>query len=295
MTKPESNIDIDTPDLTGKNVLVTGSTSGIGKKVAKSLGRLGADVYVHGRNKQRGQKVSESISSNVGVNSEFIRADFSNLNEVRSMSKRIDVDNLHYLINNAGGYFVDDMKAMGIEYTFAVNHIAPFVLTKTLLPKLESAEGSRVVNVASDAHRSIEKYNIEDVENNTNGWESYCRSKASNIMFTNELSDRLPEGIKTCSVHPGAIPGSKFMRNRLGPVSKVLKIAEYVPIPNVSSKSDGASRVIHSMFVDNCSGRYYVNKTPTTPSEIVLNQDNREQLWKISKKVSGIDEYVSGK
>jgi NAD(P)-dependent dehydrogenase (short-subunit alcohol dehydrogenase family) len=293
MAKPESKIDIDIPNLSEKNVLVTGSTSGIGKEVAMSLGRLGADVYVHGRNKERGQKVSESISSNVGVSSQFIRADFSNLNEVRSISKRIDVDNLHYLINNAGGYFVDDMKAMGVEYTFAVNHIAPFVLTKTLLPKLKSAESSRVVNVASDAHRAIKEYNIGEVKNDTNGWSSYCRSKASNIMFTNELSDKLPERTNICSVHPGSIPSSKFMRNRLGSVSKILKIAEYVPIPNVSSKSDGASRVIHSMFVDNCSSRYYVNKTPTTPSEIVLNEDNRRELWKISKEISGIDKYVS--
>lgn len=291
MEKAESQLDIRIPDLSGKNALVTGSTSGIGMEVAKSLGRMGANVYVHGRNKEKGEKIMEDISSNVGVESEFIQADFSNLNQVRGIPKQIDEDKIHYLVNNAGGYFVDDMKAMGIEYTFAVNHISPFVLTRNLLPKMESTDYARIVNVASEAHKAIDEFGFDAIYTEKNNWESYCRSKASNIMFTKELQEILPSNTDCCSVHPGTIPGSGFMRNRIGSVSKVLKIANHIPLPNVSTTAEGASRVLHSMFVEDCSGEYYVDKTPEPASKIVMNTDNRKKLWDVSEEIAGIQNY----
>lgn len=180
--------------MNGKICLVTGGTNGIGKSTALELARMGANVIIVGRNAQKTSPVVEEIRSATGnMKVDSLLADLSSQQDVRQLADefRSKYSQLHVLINNAGGFFMNRQISIdGIEMTFAVNHLAGFLLTNLLLDMIKTSGHTRIINVSSDAHSSgkIEFDNLQGERYYSP--RAYDNSKLANILFTTELARR---------------------------------------------------------------------------------------------------------
>ena len=182
--------------MAGETILVTGSTDGIGRATARELAERGCAVIVHGRDEQRAADAARQLATatgNPGVTP--VAGDFGSLAEVRAMAERVldACPRLDVLINNAGIAVRDrKLSADGYESTFAVNHLAPFLLTKLLLDRLRESAPARIVNVSSGAHSSG-RIDLDDLQmaRGFDGWAAYCNSKLANALFTCELARRV--------------------------------------------------------------------------------------------------------
>ena len=301
-SRPERGAGVDTVDMTGKTALVTGSTSGIGRETARSLARLGARVVVHGRNKKEGNGVVDSIREKDGGEAVFVGADFSTTEAVLSFADAVreEVDRLDLLLNNAGGLFSEPrLTEDGAEYTFAVNHLAPFVLTAELLTLLRDSDG-RVVVTSSNAHRRAEMRfdRLTDVEGYS-PFGAYCRSKLANVMFTREVDRRLRvdgASVTVNSFHPGAVPGSGFTRNTPLPVRLGARAVSALPDPVegllVTTVPEGAETQVYlaaSPDVADASGEHFVDLRPRVPSDEALDDEKARRLWELSRELTGTE------
>lgn len=202
--------------MRGKTCLITGANAGIGFETAAGLAERGARVLMVCRNPGKGEAARREILSRVpGAELELITADLATVGSVQSLAAEVDrsVDRLDVLISNAGRFsFRRETTGDGLEATFAVNHVAPFVLVNGLLGLLRRSAPSRVVVVASDAHFSgtIRFENLQ-TERRYSGWKAYTQSKLANVLFANELARRLPPAEVTVnSLHPGVV-GTKLL------------------------------------------------------------------------------------
>jgi retinol dehydrogenase-14 len=200
-----------------KTILITGSTDGIGRQAALELAALGSRVIVHGRNASRGRTVVEEIQTATGnQNVDLIIADLSSQKQVRQLAAEVlkRYDRLHVLVNNAG-VFMNERQVTedGLETTFAVNHLAPFLLTNLLLDLLKKSAPSRVVTVSSVVHTrgKIDFDNLQ-AEKRFGSYSAYALSKLANVLFTYQLA-RLLEGtgVTVNCLHPGVV-GTKLLR-----------------------------------------------------------------------------------
>jgi NAD(P)-dependent dehydrogenase (short-subunit alcohol dehydrogenase family) len=295
---PEEIAGVSDVDCTGQQALVTGSTSGIGRETALALGRLGADVVVHGRDGEAGAAVVEEIRES-GAEATFVEADFAEFDAVHELAVTVreQTDGLDLLVNNAGGLFRSGATTdAGIEYTFHVNHLSPYLLTTELLGHL--TEDARIVTTASDAHKgsSLDLFQVDGSEYYT-GFEAYGHSKLANILFATELARRLDATdsvVTSNSVHPGAIPGSSFGRFLPGPLSKAFQLLDAVP--GVTSVADGAAEILFvgvSPRTADISGRYFAGQETQTPSTAARDREDARRLWAESARLIGIDEPLS--
>ena len=262
-------------------MLVTGSTDGIGKAAAVELAKKGAAVIVHGRTEQKAEAARKEIaaaSDNPGV--EAVAGDFSSLSEVRRMAEamRAHYDRLDVLINNAGVVSKTRMEsADGYELTFAVNHLAPFLLTNLLLPLLKESAPTRIVVVSSMVHSGAD-LDLSDLqmERGYSAQAAYSRSKLANLLFSGALARRLSgSGVTVNALHPGVIS------------TKLL----HASFSGGSAPEDGAQTPVYlatSPDVANVSGRYFVNKTERAPSATAQDEELQERLWKISAELTGL-------
>lgn len=285
-------------DLSGTHALVTGSTSGIGREMALALGRLGTAVMVHGRDRAAGQAVVDELTA-LGRDAVFVQADFASVDAVRELAAAVRdwTDELDFLCNNAGGLFREgNLTEIGVEYTFHVNHLSPYLLTTELLSTL--SDEARVITTASDAHRgvTIDFDAVRSVDNHS-GFRAYQRSKLANIQFAAELArrlDRTERSITSNSFHPGAIPGSGFGRFLPGPLPQLLKTLRV--LPTVTSVAEGAATPVYlaaSPQVDDVSGRYFVNCEPKQPSSAARDRSAQRRLWKRSATLLDIDDPLA--
>jgi NAD(P)-dependent dehydrogenase (short-subunit alcohol dehydrogenase family) len=199
------------PDMSGKTILITGSTDGMGREVALRLGKLGAHMLIHGRNAKRGAKVVREITDS-GGSAQFYQADFASLDNVRIMAAAVlhDHPRLDVLVNNAGlgsGYSPTERRLSqdGYEMLMQVNYLAHYLLTDLLLPALKAAAPSRIINVASRAQGAI---NFGDLmlENNYSGRAAYHRSKLAEVMHTFYYADLLKgTGVTFNTLHPASM------------------------------------------------------------------------------------------
>lgn len=283
-------------DMSGRTVLVTGATSGIGRETALALGRLGARVLVHGRDRERGAAVVDALAS-VGAEASFHRADFASLEAVRGLADavRADCDGLDALVNNAGGYFTDArLTDAGVEYTFGVNHLAPFLLTNRLAPTLAAA-GGRVVVVSSEAHRagSLSFAGLRDVSG-YGGWDAYCRSKLANVLFARELARRYDAGPAN-SLHPGTVPGSAFFRHLPRPIRAAFGVYTSLPEPLqllTKSVAEGAETSVYlsaSPEARDVTGEYFQDCAVATPTRAARDDRTARRLWTWSVEAAGLD------
>ena len=296
-TSPESLATVTDIDCTGRAALVTGSTSGIGRVAAHALGRLGAEVIVHGRDRAAGDEVVEAIRED-GGEATFVAADFTEAAEIRALAEtvRAHTDGLDLLLNNAGGLFREGRLVEGIERTFYVNHLAPYLLTADLLDHLR--DGARVVTTASEAHRGAQ-LDLERVRtvDGYSGMGAYAHSKLANVLFASELSRRLKttdRSITSNSLHPGFVPGSQFGRFLPGPLSGLFQMLNVVP--GTSSVADGAAELLHvavSPDTEDVSGRYFSGQSPTTPAASARDREAAVRLWRRSAELLDIDAPLS--
>jgi NAD(P)-dependent dehydrogenase (short-subunit alcohol dehydrogenase family) len=283
---PEARASVADVECTATTALVTGSTSGIGREVALALGRLGAHVVVHGRDRERGEEVVRAFDSFEGT-AEFIPADFADQSAVRAFADTVrdSVDTVDILFNNAGGYFrggqlTDD----GIEYTFAVNHLAPFLLTHLLVPALP--DDGRIVTTSSGAHRqgSIDFDGLRTVDSYS-AMGAYAQSKLANILFTRELARRVPQSANC--FHPGFVPGSDFFRFLPAPVRVPMRAASVIPGFG-SSVEDGAATALYlglSEEVAGTSGEYFSGFLTKTPASDARDDTLARRLWEVSEEM----------
>ncbi|GAG27457.1 unnamed protein product, partial [marine sediment metagenome] len=182
--------------MTGKVCVVTGATAGIGKVTATALASHGAEVIIAGRNHQKAEATLQQIKNETGNESlQYLLADFSDLDQVRNLAAAFKerYTRLDILVNNAGSFFNTRRETpYGVEKTFLVNHLAPFLLTTLLLEILQGSPPARIVNVSSDGHK-LATMDLDDLgfKRGFSGMKAYGRSKLANIMFTYELARRL--------------------------------------------------------------------------------------------------------
>ncbi len=295
---PEERAGVADVDLAGTRALVTGSTSGIGREAALSLGRLGADVTVHGRDAAAGAAVVDELTQ-VAPDARFVAADFADVDAVRDLAATVrdETDGLDLLLNNAGGLFRTARTTdLGTEYTFHVNHLAPYLLTADLLDHL--SEDARVVTTSSAAHRgpTLDVDGATSVDDYSAGW-AYGHSKLANALFASELARRLDatgSQVTSNSFHPGAIPGSGFSRFLPAPLPGLVSALDAVP--GVTSVRDGAAALVFlavSQRVADVSGRYFEGQRPATPSDAARDPDAARTLWERSAALLSIDEPLA--
>jgi NAD(P)-dependent dehydrogenase (short-subunit alcohol dehydrogenase family) len=314
--RAEAHADIETVDLTGTTALVTGATSGIGKETALALGRLGARVLVHGRDRAKGEAVVDQLRESGADGAELYLASFEEMDTVAGLADAVaaDCDHLDVLVNNAGGYFGDSaLTPDGIERTFAVNHLAPFVLTTTLLPELRAGSG-RVVTVSSEAHRGGDvptrqrtdesgsesglDLDLEALRSTAgySGWDAYCRSKLANVLFTTELAERLdPATVTANCCHPGVVLGSGFTRNMALPARAMTWVLSrtpaWLPKPVVDTPAEAAATQTYlavSHDVADVTGAYFKQCEQAEPAGKATDTELGRALWEASAELAGL-------
>ena len=275
-----------------KSVVITGGTSGIGEAAALELARKGANLALICRSAKRGQDTKQRIESDVGrACVRLFEADFERLSEVRDVSKRLvsELDSIDVLLNNAGVTMLRrEETGDGYETTFAVNHLAPFLLTNLLLPKILETPGARIVNTASEAHR-FAHFDLDDLqsENRFSSMRVYGGSKLANMLFTTELARRL-EGrdVRVWSLHPGAV-ATRLGANNGGIAKLVLPVlALFFKTP-----AQGAETSIYLCSepqIEAENGTYFSNSKPTKPTRRALSVTEAKRLWAESEELVGL-------
>jgi len=232
----------------GKTALITGSTDGVGRLVAKTLAAQGTRLLVHGRDRERGERVVADIKA-VGGSAEFLGADLSALAEVRRLAGAVQraTDRLDLLVNNAGigsggAQGTRQTSADGYELRFAVNYLAGFLLTDLLLPLIRRGTPARIVNVSSLGQQAIDFADVM-LTRGYSGSRAYCQSKLAQILFTIDLARELEgTGVTANALHPATYMDTTMVRQSgMTPVSSVAEGAEAILKLAISPELDGQS------------------------------------------------------
>ncbi|NHN42683.1 SDR family NAD(P)-dependent oxidoreductase [Halorubellus sp. JP-L1] len=287
MTRPEAVAGVGDADLDGTTAFVTGATHGVGRETALALGRLGARVLVHGRDRTAGRALANELRE-LDAEPVFVRADFADPDAPGELADAVAerVDELDVLVNNAGAHFDGPSLVDGVERTFRVNHLAPFELTRELLPDLSS--GGRVVTVASAIHERATAADLEidavtDVDD-YDGFRAYARSKLANVLFSRELAARHPDKLVNC-LHPGFVPGSELWREASLPVSVLMRGLSVLPAfvleRIVDTPRTAAATSVYLAAADDydVTGEYFSNCSPKMPSEAARDDALAAELW----------------
>jgi NAD(P)-dependent dehydrogenase (short-subunit alcohol dehydrogenase family) len=277
-------------DLTGKTCLITGGNSGIGKATALGLAKTGANVVIVSRGKEKGEAaLSEIIAKSGNQNLELMLADMSSQDSIRRLASdfKAEHEKLHLLVNNAGVYLTKRITTVdGLESTFAINHLGPFILTNLLIDLLRASAPSRIVNVTSDAHRGA-KVNFEDLqgEKKFSGWQAYSQSKLGMILFTHELAKRLEgTGVTVNSAHPGVVR-TNFARNNGGLVAFGFRLMHMFFI----SPETSAKRILYVATSPDCegaTGKYFTKMHAAKSSQESYDDDSARRLWQMSEQLT---------
>lgn len=276
--------------MQGKTVLVTGANQGIGKAAAIELARRGAKVVLVSRSETKGLAALEEVRSQAkGDAPRLLVADLASLADVRRLaaSFKKEHDRLDVLLNNAGLIVPSFHTTVdGYEETFAVNHLAPFVLTRELLDLLEATPASRIVNVSSEAHRRG-KMNWDDIElrQSYGAIKAYSQSKLANVLFTYELARRLNGSKVTVNcLHPGVV-ASGFGQTYKGAFSILVKLGK----PFLLSTEAGARTSIYlasSPEVEGVTGKYFDKCKPARSNAASYDESSWTRLWEVSEAMT---------
>jgi NAD(P)-dependent dehydrogenase (short-subunit alcohol dehydrogenase family) len=271
--------------------VVTGATSGIGKAAAAALARQGAEIIVVGRDPGRAEATAAAIQADGAPPPKVEIADLARLDQVRALAGRLNqtLDRIDVLINNAGLVLNErQVTPDGYEHVFAVNHLAPFLLTNLLRPKLTASAPGRVITVSSDAHTAA-RLDLDDpnLEHGWSSWRSYSNSKLANILFTRELARRLDgTGVTANCLHPGVVR-TGFGRDARPLMRAGITIAK----PFMLSPERGADTMVYlasSPDVAAKTGGYYVKRQLREPSAAARDDGLARRLWEISERLTGL-------
>jgi len=279
-------------ELDGKTCLITGASSGIGRATALALAGMGAQLVLVCRDRGRGENVLAEIAQQTGkTEATLLLGDLAVQCDIRRVAAEfLAIDRpLHVLINNAGVVNLHrSVTADGIESTFAVNHLAYFLLTNLLFERLRRSAPARIVNVASEAHK-FAPLDFDDLGNERRyrAMRVYGQSKLANILFTAELARRCAgTGVTANSLHPGAV-STRLGTNNGAWTRAVIALLR----PFFRSPTDGAATSIYlasSPAVDGVSGKYFANCREKAPSRAASDPDAARRLWEISAQMTGI-------
>ena len=272
--------------MTGRTVLVTGATSGIGEATASGLAASGAHVAITGRDPGRTQAAAHRLRALGGGPVDVFVADLSDQSQVREMASEVleRLPRIDVLVNNVGGFWnTRHVTADGLERTFAVNHLAPFLLTNLLLDRLRQSPAARVVTVSSNA-QSTGRIDFDDLqgEQSYSGARAYSQSKLANVLFTYELAIRLQgTSVTANALHPGVVRTS-FGAEDPGGVQRFL-----VPFvrPFMKSPAQGAATSIHlasAPGLAHVTGRYFANSKEKRSARPSYDRAAAVRLWKVS-------------
>ena len=274
--------------MKGKVVLITGGTSGIGRATAIELARLGTTVVFTTRDQTRGEIAKKEIREVSGSeNVQSIVCDLASFDSIRGCATefRSRFPRLDVLINNAGTWDFKRRETVdGVERAFAVNFLAPFLLTNLMLDLLKQSAPSRIINVASALHRG--KVNFDDIEfkRHYSGFRAYSQSKLCLILFTRLLSKRLEgTGVTVNCVHPGMV------KSNLGRDSGLVMRFFFRLLG--SSPERGARTSVYlasSPEVDGVTGEYFSNRTAQRSSRESYDMETAERLWKLAEAYVGL-------
>lgn len=282
------------PELTGKNIVITGGNAGIGKEAAVGLAGLGAHVVITSRNGERGRAAREEIVGRSGNSDvEVMSLDLASFRSIRSFAADVldRVDRLDVLVDNAGLIHRQRTETEdGFETTFGVNHLGHFLLTTVLLERLRASAPARVVVVASDAHKGARQgLDFDDLQSTGHyRWgKAYSKSKLANIYFARELAHRLEgSGVTSNSLHPGFVRSDFGRGGDLGPVYGWG--IKYLAGPFAISPEKGARTTIYlasSPEVGGVSGGYFYKCKPARPSAVAQDDDAARRLWDASEQL----------
>ena len=282
-----------TPDpMRGSTVLVTGGTGGIGLATASGLAGLGARVGIVGRDPGRTADAADAIRRTAaGARVDTFVADLSSQAEVRRLADEVlaSYPRLDVLVNNVGGYWAHrHVTADGLEHTFALNHLAPFLLTELLRGLLVASAPARVVTVSSGA-QAMGRIDFDDLqgEHDYNGQRAYNQSKLANVLFTYELARRLEgTGVTANVLHPGVV------RTRFGQEDSGRWMRLMLPVvrPFMKSPEQGARTSVHlasAPELAGVSGRYFANSAPRKSSARSYDAQVAARLWEVSAELTG--------
>lgn len=277
-------------DLAGKNFIVTGANTGIGKITATELARRGAHVIMANRSRAKSQPVIDEITKATGNAPELVELDLSDLASVRKAAEEILAKNLpiHGLINNAGLAGQRGATKDGFELTFGTNHLGHYLFTRLLLDRIKQTKGARIVNVASKSHYDAKKIDWDVLREPTHtrtGLREYSVSKLSNVLFTKELARRLEgSGVTTYAVHPGVV-ATDVWRKVPGPVRWMMK--KFMITPEQGALS--SLRTATDPDLASETGRYYnADGKEKRPSALADDTELATQLWTRSAEWTGL-------
>src|SRR6478609_9912469 len=282
-----------TGPMTGRTVLVTGATGGIGEATALGLVASGAHVAITGRDRGRTEAAARGLCAAGSGPVDLFVADLSDQSQVRAMADEIlqHLPRIDVLVNNVGGFWnTRHVTADGLERTFALNHLAPFLLTNLLLDRLRQSPAARVVTVSSNAH-STGRIDFDDLqgEQSYSGARAYSQSKLANVLFTYELASRLHgTSVTANALHPGVVRTSFGAEDPAG-VQRFL-----VPLvrPFMKSPAQGAATSIHlasAPGLTHVSGRYFANSKEKRSAGPSYDRAAAVKLWKISTDLVHVD------
>jgi retinol dehydrogenase-14 len=281
----------ETGQMAGRTVLVTGGTHGIGKATATGLAARGARVAITGRDAGRAEAAAAEIRAAGGPPVEVFVADMSSQAEVRGLAADVltALPQLDVLVNNVGGFWnTRHVTADGLERTFALNHLAPFLLTHLLVDRLVESAPARVVTVSSDAQR-LGRIDFDDLqgERSWSGQRAYNQSKLANVLFTYELARRLRgTGVTATVLHPGIVR-SGFGVEDPGRIQRL--ITPFMGL--MKSPDQGALTPIHlaaSPDVEGVTGRFFAKQKPRRSARRSYDEATAARLWAVSAELVGL-------
>jgi NAD(P)-dependent dehydrogenase (short-subunit alcohol dehydrogenase family) len=278
--------------MAGRTVLITGATSGIGRAAALGLARMGAHLAITGRDRVRTEDAAREIRAAGDGQVDVFIADLSSQSEVRRLAEEVvhNLSRIDVLINNVGGYWNTRHATVdGLERTFALNHLAPFLLTNLLLDRLKQSAPARVVTVSSNAH-AAGRIDFSDLQGELSysGARAYSQSKLANVLFSYELARRLQATSVTAnSLHPGVV-NTSFGAADPASVQRV-----FIPFLRMFMKTpaQGAATPIHLAYspdLEQVTGRYFANSKPTRSSKPSYDEAAAARLWQVSAELVGL-------
>jgi NAD(P)-dependent dehydrogenase (short-subunit alcohol dehydrogenase family) len=296
--------------MEGRICLITGATSGIGKATAFELARMGATVVITGRNPRRAEEAMEAIrAARADASVDLLLADLGSLDQVRRLADEFEsrYRRLHVLVNNAGTIFpARKTTEDGFETTFAVNHLAPFLLTNLLTERLKASAPARIINVASASHRfgMIDFARLQGEKKGRRllpGWRAYNESKLANVLFTYELARRLEgTGVTANCLHPGLV-ATNAARESPGILWSVVnryrsffvRLCFGLPHTFLRTPEQGAETPVFlasSPEVEKTTGKYFVKRAEARSSEESYDPFLAERLWRLDEELVGLRE-----
>ena len=276
-------------EMHGRVCVVTGANGGIGKATAEGLARRGATVAIVSRSRERGEAARAEISrAGGGAEVHLLLADLSLQAQVRRVADEVlsRFARVHVLVNNAGVYTARrTLTAEGVETQWAVNHLAPFLLTSLLLGRLAESAPARVVTVSSHAHRRARlRWDDPTMERRRYfGFGMYAVTKLANLLFTRELARRTAgTGVTASAMHPGVV-ATPLLLNGFPPIRLLRRF--------LRTPEQGAATAVHlasSPAVAGVTGEYFLDERPVRPAPAALDDVAAHRLWELSAEMTGL-------